>query len=89
MNALTERPLRSRRIPPSLPIMTETPPPPIKTPCIKVCVIDGTSGLCMGCFRSLPEVAGWGRLSEEARESLMAELPDRRGRIAPEKLAMF
>ena len=89
MNTPAERPLRSRRIPFSLSIMTETPPPPIKTPCIKVCVIDGTSGLCMGCFRSLPEVAGWGRLSAEARESLMAELPTRRSRIAPEKLAMF
>ena len=89
MNTRAGRPLRSRHIPPSLPIMTETPPRPIKTPCIKVCVIDGTSGLCMGCFRSLPEVAGWARLSEETRESLMAELPTRRSRIAPEKLAMF
>lgn len=89
MNVLAARPLRRCCIRPSLPIMTETPPPPIKTPCIKVCVIDGTSGLCLGCFRSLPEVAGWARLSAEARDSLMAELPDRRAQIAPEKLALF
>jgi predicted Fe-S protein YdhL (DUF1289 family) len=65
------------------------PPPPIKTPCIKVCVVDGESGLCLGCYRTLVEVAGWARLDEAGREAIMAQLPARRGRIAPEKLAMF
>lgn len=66
-----------------------TPPAPIKTPCIKVCVVDGESGLCMGCYRKLNEVAGWTKLSPEAREAVMAELPSRRSLIRPEKLAMF
>jgi len=65
------------------------PPPPIKTPCIKVCVVDGESGLCMGCYRQLSEVAGWARLSDDERAAIMAELPTRRSRIRPEKLAMF
>ncbi len=65
------------------------PPAPIKTPCIQVCVIDGESGLCMGCYRKLNEVAGWARLSDAERETIMAELADRRGLIRPEKLAMF
>ena len=37
-----------------------TPPAPIKTPCIKVCVVDGESGLCLGCYRRLSEVASRG-----------------------------
>ncbi|MBU1376505.1 MAG: DUF1289 domain-containing protein [Alphaproteobacteria bacterium] len=65
------------------------PPAPIKTPCIKVCVIDGESGLCLGCFRKLSEVAGWGRLTDDERDRILAELPDRRGLVRPEKLAMF
>ncbi|HEY9233620.1 MULTISPECIES: DUF1289 domain-containing protein [Phenylobacterium] len=65
------------------------PPAPIKTPCVKVCVVDGESGLCLGCYRRLNEVAGWARLSEAEREAIMAELPARRGLIRPEKLAMF
>ncbi|MDP2215659.1 DUF1289 domain-containing protein [Phenylobacterium sp.] len=69
--------------------MTEKPPPPIVTPCIKVCVIDGTSGLCLGCYRTLVEVASWAKMPAETRETLMAELPGRRAQIAPEKLAMF
>ena len=64
-------------------------PVPIKTPCIKVCVVDGESGLCLGCFRKLSEVAGWARLSDDARDLILAELPGRRGRIKPEKLGLF
>ena len=65
------------------------PPAPIKTPCIKVCVIDGESGLCMGCYRQLSEVAGWAKLTDDDRARIMAELAGRRERISPEKLAMF
>ena len=66
-----------------------TAPAPIKTPCIKVCVVDGESGLCLGCFRRLNEVAGWARLSDEERDQILAELPGRRGLIRPEKLGLF
>lgn len=69
--------------------LPDRPPAPIKTPCIKVCVIDGQSGLCMGCYRKLSEVAGWAKLTEEARAGIMADLPSRRSLISPEKLAMF
>lgn len=65
------------------------PAAPIKTPCIKVCVVDGESGLCLGCYRRLSEVAGWARLTDEARERILAELPERRSLIRPEKLALF
>lgn len=64
-------------------------PPPIKTPCIKVCVVDGESGLCLGCYRRLNEVATWARLTDAERDAILAELPDRRSLIRPEKLAMF
>lgn len=62
---------------------------PIATPCVRVCVIDGQSGLCLGCFRTLREVAGWNALDHAEREALMAELPRRRSRIRPDKLAIF
>lgn len=65
------------------------PPPPIRTPCVQVCAIDGESGLCLGCFRTLKEVATWAKIPEAEREALMAELPSRRDRIKPEKLGLF
>jgi len=63
-------------------------PPSIATPCIKVCVVDGASGLCLGCFRTLPEIARWGALEPAVRDEIMAELPARQDRISPEKLGL-
>jgi predicted Fe-S protein YdhL (DUF1289 family) len=67
----------------------DRPPAPIKTPCIKVCVVDGESALCMGCYRRLSEVAQWARFTDAERETILAELSGRRALIRPEKLAMF
>lgn len=64
------------------------PPKPIVTPCIKVCAVDGESGFCLGCHRTLPEIASWGRLTDAERETVMLALPARRGLIRPEKLGL-
>ena len=66
-----------------------SPPRSIATPCVQVCVVDGASGLCLGCFRTLGEVAGWSRLDDGARATIMADLPRRKSGIAPEKLTML
>ena len=50
---------------------------PIKTPCVKVCVVDGQSGHCLGCGRSLPEIAMWARLTDDQRDGVMNLLPER------------
>ena len=50
---------------------------PISTPCIKVCAVSGQTGLCVGCGRTLAEIATWGGLDEARRREIMAELPDR------------
>lgn len=54
----------------------------METPCIKVCVIDPGTRLCVGCARSLDEIAAWGTLSDTDRLRIMAELPDRHIGIA-------
>ena len=51
-------------------------------------MVDGESGLCLGCFRTLKEIATWSRLDEAERTALMAALPARRSRIRPEKLGL-
>ena len=59
------------------------PPRAIATPCVMVCTVDGASGLCLGCFRTLPEIATWSRMSAEERTKIMGELEGRRGLIDP------
>ena len=62
------------------------PPRAIATPCVMVCTVDGASGLCLGCFRTLKEIAGWRGLTDAERAAVMADLPGRRDRIDPAKL---
>jgi uncharacterized protein len=50
---------------------------PISSPCVRVCAVDGRTGLCEGCGRSLKEIAGWARLSETERLAIMADLGGR------------
>lgn len=45
----------------------------IPTPCIKICVMDGK--LCIGCGRTLDEIARWGAMAETEQRALMAVLP--------------
>lgn len=65
--------------------MPAGPPPPVRTPCVKVCAVDGENGLCLGCLRTLSEIAGWAGLPEPERDRIMAELPGRAGLIRPGK----
>lgn len=50
---------------------------PISTPCIKVCAVSGLTSQCIGCGRTLQEIASWGTLTEEQRRAIMAKLPER------------
>lgn len=49
----------------------------VETPCVKICIIDD-DGLCVGCARTLDEIAGWGTFSNERRQAVMMALPLRR-----------
>lgn len=53
------------------------PPRSIATPCVQVCVVDGASSLCLGCYRTLSEIAGWSGFSDIERAEIMAALPGR------------
>ena len=51
---------------------------PVSSPCIDVCRIDDSSGLCSGCLRTLDEIATWSQLGDDAKRAVWALLPERR-----------
>ncbi len=51
------------------------------SPCTKVCVIHPDAEICVGCYRTLTEIAGWTNFTSEERQRLMVELPDRAARL--------
>ena len=50
----------------------------IDSPCVRVCVIDVSSGSCRGCRRTLDEISFWVRYANEERREVMHHLEARR-----------
>ncbi|MDQ8728624.1 DUF1289 domain-containing protein [Bradyrhizobium sp. LHD-71] len=48
-----------------------------ETPCVAVCLMDPKTNMCLGCGRTLPEIARWGRMESAERLSIMATLRQR------------
>jgi predicted Fe-S protein YdhL (DUF1289 family) len=49
----------------------------IKSPCTRVCVVHPATRLCIGCGRSIGEIARWIELTDAERDRIMAQLPAR------------
>ncbi|ROZ69459.1 DUF1289 domain-containing protein [Ramlibacter sp. WS9] len=41
----------------------------VPSPCISVCRMDPVSELCEGCFRTLDEIAAWGRMEDQGKRA--------------------
>ena len=54
----------------------------VQSPCVKICVVHPTEGLCVGCLRTVAEIAAWSRLTPAERAAVMADLPARAPRLA-------
>lgn len=53
----------------------------VSSPCINICVVHPQERICTGCLRSIDEIGAWSRLSEEERQQIMTELPNRASRL--------
>ncbi len=51
------------------------------SPCNGICRIDQNSRLCLGCARTLDEIAAWRSASEDQKQRILAEAPARRKRF--------
>jgi predicted Fe-S protein YdhL (DUF1289 family) len=49
----------------------------IESPCRQICVVHPTRKLCLGCGRSLDEIARWIDFDAAERARIMAQLPAR------------
>lgn len=53
----------------------------VASPCVNVCRMEGD--YCVGCWRSLDEIACWSRASEERRRLILAAVAQRRQLLDP------
>jgi len=52
--------------------------PEVASPCVSVCEMDEQSGYCSGCYRTLAEIATWGRMTNQQRWDIVLSLRERR-----------
>ncbi|MBP0444243.1 DUF1289 domain-containing protein [Roseomonas sp. SSH11] len=49
----------------------------LPSPCVKLCRLDG-NGMCLGCFRSIDEIAAWPSADDAMRRAILARCAGRR-----------
>jgi predicted Fe-S protein YdhL (DUF1289 family) len=54
----------------------------VESPCIKICVIHPEERLCVGCYRTIEEIATWSRMTALERRQVVADLPARAPKLA-------
>lgn len=50
----------------------------VRSPCISVCRIDPADGLCVGCQRTIDEIADWGAMTPAQRVEVWRLIAERR-----------
>jgi uncharacterized protein len=50
---------------------------PLTSPCVGVCQINAQTKFCLGCWRSLREVAHWSRYSDDEKRDVLVSLRQR------------
>jgi len=62
-----------------LSLATATPKPgqTVPSPCVGVCRMSPTSGLCEGCWRNLDELRAWGGADDATKRAIWAQVEQR------------
>ncbi|MGE5945810.1 MAG: DUF1289 domain-containing protein [Betaproteobacteria bacterium] len=55
----------------------------VASPCINVCRMDTHSGLCVGCLRTIDEIADWARANDSRQVAILAAVARRREAYDP------
>lgn len=51
---------------------------PLPSPCISLCQMNPTSGLCNGCWRTIDEITNWSVASEAKKMQIWIAISQRR-----------
>ena len=49
----------------------------VPSPCVSICRMNPVSELCEGCFRTLDEIALWGRMEEGSKREVWKQIGQR------------
>jgi len=58
-------------------VLAQPVPNSIPSPCVSLCLMHPDAGWCDGCLRTLPEIGGWSRASDEEKRQVWEQIPER------------
>lgn len=58
----------------------------INSPCVNVCRMQGN--LCLGCYRTLDEIAGWSQMSDAEKQQVLNKVAGRSASEAENSAAL-
>jgi predicted Fe-S protein YdhL (DUF1289 family) len=67
---------------PFSPLQASIPEPVVPSPCINICTMDTSTGLCLGCLRTIDEIAVWAGSSNPQKREILQAIAVRRQKAA-------
>lgn len=52
-------------------LTTDLDPP---SPCVKICVLDASGRICLGCKRTIEEIGGWSRMPSDDKRRILSRI---------------
>ncbi len=53
----------------------------LDSPCVDICRLDADGQICLGCRRTIGEIAGWSGFTAAQRHAVLADLPRRKALV--------
>ena len=50
----------------------------VQSPCVEICQLDPVSGICLGCFRTMDEIASWIELTDIEKQNVLLNAQKRK-----------
>ncbi|WP_114395175.1 DUF1289 domain-containing protein [Oleisolibacter albus] len=50
----------------------------VPSPCVRICRLDARRRYCVGCLRTVEEIAAWGGMGSDQRRAVLADLVERK-----------
>ncbi|SHM29028.1 DUF1289 domain-containing protein [Rhizobacter sp. OV335] len=50
----------------------------VPSPCVNICRMDAASGLCVGCWRTIDEIAAWSKMDDNGKRQVWQVIALRR-----------
>jgi predicted Fe-S protein YdhL (DUF1289 family) len=60
------------------PVSQPNAPRRVMSPCKSICIMDARSNLCIGCKRSIDEIARWPMMTDDERRTIVDSLKARK-----------